>query len=93
MSSNFRYQHFVEVSENFGGKFLVVDDALSSHEQQIYPITSVDENCIEFEFQTNRNFYVDLRQTYLALKVKFCKGSWLGNLHSQRSEKGAQRRS
>ena len=74
MSSNFRYQPFVAVSGNLGGKVPVVDDVLSSHEQQIYPTTSLDENCIEFEFQTDRNFYVDLRQTYLALKLKLVMG-------------------
>ena len=74
MSSNFRYQPFVAVSGNFGGKVPVVDDVLSSHEQKIYPTTSLDENCIEFEFQTDRNYYVDLRQTYLALKLKLVKG-------------------
>ena len=60
MSSNFRYQPFVTVSGNLGGKFPVVDEVLSSHEQEIYPTTSLDENCIEFEFQTNLNYYVDL---------------------------------
>ena len=74
MSSNFRYQLFVAVSGNPGGKVPVVDVVLSSHEQQIYPTTSLDENCIEFEFQTDRNFYVDLRQTYLALKLKLVMG-------------------
>ena len=69
MSSNFRYQSFVAFSGYFGGKVPVVDDVLSSHEQEIYPTTSLDENCIEFEFQTYRNYYVDLRQTYLALKL------------------------
>ena len=39
-----------------------------------YPTTSLDENCIELEFQRDRNYYVDLRQTYLALKLKFRKG-------------------
>ena len=66
MSSNFWYQPFVAVPGNFGGKDSVVDDILSSHEQEIYPTTSLVENCIEFEFQTDRNYYVDLRQTYLA---------------------------
>ena len=47
---------------------------MSSHEQEIYPTTSLDENCIEFEFQTDRNYYVDLRQTYLALKMKLVRG-------------------
>ena len=74
MSSNFRYQTFVTVSGNLGGKVPVVDDVLSSHEQKNDPTTSLDENCIEFEFQTDRNYYVDLRQTYLALKLKFVKG-------------------
>ena len=70
MSSNFRYQPLVAVSGKLGGKVPVVDDVLSSHEQEIYPTTSIDENCIEFEFQTDRIHYVDLRQTYLALKLK-----------------------
>ena len=72
--NNFRYQPFVTVSGNPGVKVPVVDDVLSSHEQKIYPTTSLDENSIEFEFQTDRNVYVDLRQTYLALKIKLVKG-------------------
>ena len=55
-------------------KILVLDDVLSSQEQEIYPKTSLDENCIEFEFQTYRNYYVNLRQTYLALKLKIVIG-------------------
>ena len=74
MSSNFRYQTFVVVSGNLGGKVPVVDDVLSSHEQEISPTTSLDENCIEFEFQTDRNYYVDLRQKYLAFKLKLVRG-------------------
>ena len=62
------------ISGNLGGKVPVVDDVLSSHEQEIYPITSLDENCIEIEFQTDQNYYVDLRQTYLALKLKLVIG-------------------
>ena len=59
---------------NLGGKVQVVVDVLSSHGKEIYPTTSLDENCIEFEFQTDRNYYVDLRQTYLALKLKLVRG-------------------
>ena len=86
MSSNFRYQPFVAVSGSLRGKIPVVDDVLSSHEQEIYPTTSLDENCMEFEFQTDRNYYVDLRQTFLALKLKLVR-SWLRNLHYQRGDK------
>ena len=74
MSSNFRHQPFVAVSGFFGEKVPVVDDVLSSREPEIYSTTSLDENCIEFDFQMDRNYYVDLRQTYLAWKLKFVKG-------------------
>ena len=82
MSSNFRYQPFVAVSGYIGGKVPVVADVLSSHEQEIYPTTSLDQNCLESGFQTDRNYYVDLRQTYLALK-QTCQGSCLRNLQYQ----------
>ena len=72
--SNFRYQIFVAVSGNLGVKVPLVDDVLFSHKQEIYPTTSLDENRIESEFRTDRNVYVDLRQTYLALKIKLVKG-------------------
>ena len=74
MSNNFRYQPFVTVSGNLGGKVPIVDDVLSSHQQEVYPATLFDEKCIEFEFQLDRNYYVDLRQPFLALKLKFVKG-------------------
>ena len=72
--NNFRYQPFVTVCGNPGVKVPVVDDVLSSHEHEIYPTTSLDGNSIEFDFQTDRNVCVDLRQTYLDLKIKLVKG-------------------
>ena len=72
--NNCRYQPFVTVSGNPGVKVPVVYDVLSSHEHEICPTTSLDENSIEFEFQTDRNVYVDLRQTYLALEIKLVRG-------------------
>ena len=75
MSNNiFRYQLFVAVSGKLRWKIPIVDDVLSSHEQEIYPNTSLNENCVVFEFQTDRIYYVDLRQSFLALKLKFVKG-------------------
>ena len=61
------------VSGNLGRKIPVVDDVFSYHEQEICPTTSLDENCIKFEIQMDRNYYVDFRQTYLALKLNFVK--------------------
>ena len=42
MSSNFRYTVFVAVSGNLRRKVPVVNDGLSSHEQEIYAATSLD---------------------------------------------------
>ena len=86
-NNNFRYQHFVAVSGNLGGKIPIVDNVLSSHQQEIYPTTSLDENCIEFEFQTDRNYYVDLRQSFLALKLKFVKGRGYDTYESKEKKK------
>ena len=88
MSNNiFRYQHFVAVSGNLAGKIPIVDDVLSSHEQEIYPTTSLAENCIEFEFRTDRNYYVDLRQSFLALKLKCFKGRGYDTYESKKKKK------
>ena len=73
MSRNFRHQPFVAVSGNPGGKVPVVDDVLSSQEKQIYPTTSFEENG-EFELQTDRNYYNDLRQTNVAWELKLVRG-------------------
>ena len=66
-------QTFVTVSGNLGGKVPVVNDVLSSNEQEIYPTNSFEEDYLEFEFQRDRNYYVNLRQTNLALKLNFVK--------------------
>ena len=91
MLSIFRYQAFVAVSGDLGGKVPVVDDVLLSQEQEIYPTTSLDENCIEFQFQTDRNYYIDLRQTYLALKLKLVKGRGY-ETHNTKEVKGSTKK-
>ena len=75
------------VSGNPGGKVPIVDNVLSSHEQEVYPTPSLDENCIEFEFHTDWNYYVDLRQSFSALKPKFVKGSGYDTYESQEKKK------
>ena len=78
MLSNFRFQTIVTISGKLVRKIPVAVDALSSHEHKIYPNTntSLIENSIEFEIQTDRNYYNVLSQTYLASKLKFvyCRG-------------------
>ena len=91
-SGNFRDQPFVAISGNLGEKVPIVDNVLSSHGQEIYPSASLDENCIEFEFRTDRIFYVDLRQTYLALKLKLVRDRGYETYNSKEVKKRAQRR-
>ena len=64
----------MSVYGNLGGKVPIVDHVLFLHQQEIHPTTSLDENGVEFQFQTDWNYYVDLRQSFLALKLKFVKG-------------------
>ena len=75
------------VSGNLGGKVQVVDDVLSSHRQDIYPTTSLDKNCIELEFQTDWNYNVDLRQSFLTWKLKFVKGLGYDTYNSKEKKK------
>ena len=35
----------------------------SSYTQEEFPSTSLDESSIEFEFETDRNLYLDIRYT------------------------------
>ena len=81
------------VSGKFVGKVPVVDIVLLSHEQEIDPTTSlvVDENFIDFEFQRDCYYYVDLRQAYLALKPKFVYRHGYENYKSTELKKGAQK--
>ena len=76
MSNNFRYQPFVALSGNLGGKVPIVDDVVYPHEQEFYPTTSLDENCIVFEFQTDRNYYIDLR-VFFGIVAQICRRTWL----------------
>ena len=73
MSNSFRNQTFVADSGKLGMKISVVDDVLSSHQQQICPTTLFYKNYIEFEFQADWNQCVCLTQSNLALKMKFVK--------------------
>ena len=90
--NNLRYPAYVAVSGNLGGKVPVVDDVLSSHEQQIYPTTLPDENSIEFEFQTDPNYYVDSLQFYLALESKLVKRRGYDTHKSKEAKKAQKRR-
>ena len=65
---------FVAVSGNLGGKVRIINDVLSYREQDYHSSTLLHENCIEFEFESKRNYNVALRQSFLVLKLIFIRG-------------------
>ena len=62
-----------EVYGSLGGKVPVADNFQSSHGQKFYPPTSHDKVYRDLEYQIDRNFYVDWRKNYFALKLKLVK--------------------
>ena len=58
MLNVFAVQTFAAVSGKTGN-FPVVEVVYVWLEQEIYPITSLDESCIETSFETDWNYYID----------------------------------
>ena len=46
---------------------------MSSYTQEVFPSTSLDESSIEFDFEMDRNLYLDMRDTHLSLKLHLFK--------------------
>ena len=55
-------------------KITVLEPIESSHLQEVYPSTSLDESSIEFEFETDISIYLDMRDIHLQIKVGLQKG-------------------
>ena len=73
-STNFRYRHFTNSCLEIFVKIPVLEPIESCHIQEVYPSTSQDESSIEFEFETERSFYLDMRDIHLQIKVGLQKG-------------------
>lgn len=50
-------------------KVPTLDTVESSYVQEIFPTSSLGENSLEFQFMTDRNVFLDLRNTKMLLKV------------------------
>ena len=72
--SNFRYGHFTNTCLKIFEKIPLLEPIESSHVQEVYPSTSLDESSIEFEFETDRIIYLDMREIHLQIKVGLQKG-------------------
>ena len=51
-----------------------METIISSYTQEVLPSISLDESSIEFEFETDRILYLDMRDTHLSLKLQLFKG-------------------
>ena len=60
-SSHFWYGAFSNSSFETFDKVPVLETIISSYPQEVFPSTSLDESSIEFEFETDRNLYLDMR--------------------------------
>ena len=67
--SNFCYAHFTNILWEIFDKIHVLEPIESSDVQEVYPSTSLDESSIEFEFQTYRIIYLDMRDIHPQIKV------------------------
>ena len=68
--SHFRYGAFTNSSLAIFAKVPVLETIMSSYTQEVFPSTSLDESSIEFKFETDRNLYMDMRDTHLSLKLQ-----------------------
>ena len=59
---------------DFFGKVPILDPILWSNEQQIFPTNSLNESTIEFQLETDRNIFTDLRSTRLFIRGRVIKG-------------------
>ena len=50
-----------------------METIISSYSQEVFPSTSLDESSIEFEFETDRSLYLEIRETHLSLKLQLFK--------------------
>ena len=53
----------------FFDKIPVFEPIESSHVREVYRSTSLDESSIEFEIETDRSIYLDMRDIHLQIKV------------------------
>ena len=68
-------------------KFMILEPIESSHVQEVYPSASLDESSIEFEFETDRSIYLDMRVIHLQIKIGSQKGRLFDDL-MKKDERG-----
>ena len=89
-SSHFRYGAFTVSSLEIFDKVPVLETIMSSYTQEVFPSTSLDESSIEFEFEMDRNRFLDMRDTQLSLKLQVFKGRLFDAFKKEKAEHKAK---
>ena len=84
--SHFRYEAFTNSSLEIFDKAPVLETIMSSYTQEVFPSTSLDESSFEIEFETDRNLYLDMRDTHLSLKLQLFKGRLFDAFKNEKAE-------
>ena len=72
--NHFWYGAFTKFSLEIFDKVPVLETSLLSYTQEVFPSNSLDESSIEYEFETDRNLYLDMCDTHLSVKLHLFKG-------------------
>ena len=89
-TSHFWYGAFTNFSLDIFDKVPVLETIISSYIQEVFPSTSLDESSIEFEFETDRNLYLDMRDTHFSLKLQLFKGRLFEAFKKEKAEHKAK---
>ena len=83
--NHFRYGAFSNSSLEIFDKVLVLETIVSSYTHKIFPSTYLVESSIEFEYETDRNLYLDMCYNHLSLKLQLFKGRLFEALKKSRT--------
>ena len=72
--NHFRYGAFTNSSLEIFDKVPNLKKILLSYTQEVFPSNSLDESSIEYEFETDRILYLNMRDTNLSVKLHLFKG-------------------
>ena len=67
-------------------KVSVLETIISSYTQEVFPSFSLDESSIEFEFETDRNLYLDMHYIHLSLKLQLFKRRLFDAFKTEKAE-------
>ena len=64
----------------------VLKTMISSYSQDFFPATSLDESSIEFQYETDLNLYLNMRDTHLSLELQLSMERVFGAFKIEKAE-------